>query len=403
MNGTDTARPIISRFQGMALVAGAIGILATVAGLFVAPDHFWPSYLLGFLLWNGITVGFLGILMLHHMVGGEWGFVNRRLYEAGAMCSVLMAVLFVPIALGTSHIFPWDPTFHHGTMGSLATHPVVAQKLAYLNPAFFWVRGIIYFLFWIGTAFLLNSWSADVDKTGSPTFRTKARALSAPGLLIYTLLYTFYAVDMAMSLEPKWYSTIFALILMIGGVLGAFSLTAILMVLFKDTDPLSRVYTRDRFHDIGNLMLTFTCLWAYMSFSQYLITWAGNLPEEAEWYVKRLTGPWVYVAIALMVFHFFVPFFLLLQRVLKKAPARLAVIAALLIAMRYLDLYFIVKPAYEGQLGEHFYWTDLAAPIGIGGVWFFAFLFFLKSKNLLPVWETHHDRVPTKHEVYQHG
>ncbi len=400
MNHTDTSRPLINRLQSIALGIGVLGLAALGAGFAMdqGHEHFYQSYLLGFMFWNGITVGFLGLLMLHHMVGGEWGYVNRRFFEAGAMCSILMAILVLPIIFGgMPHLYEW------AVQSNVDADAVLREKAPYLNLGFFHIRVIIYFVFWIGSAFLLNKWSADCDKTGTRTFRTKARALSGPGILLYVIIYTFYIVDFMMSLEPHWYSTIFALLLMVGATLSTLSLTTNLMNRFRHTEPMSKVLTPDRFWDIGNLMLAFTMLWAYMAFSQYLISWAGNLPEDSQFYIHRLEGPWRKLALALVFLHFVIPFFLLLQRRAKKAPAALASIGLLLMLMRLVDLYWLIRPSFAGEPAANFFWTDIAAPIAIGGVWMATFCFILKGKAILPVYETHHDRLPVKSEVYTHG
>ncbi|HQR40389.1 MAG TPA: hypothetical protein PLF26_18550, partial [Blastocatellia bacterium] len=229
---TDTSRPLINRLQSIALGIGVLGLAALGAGFAMdqGHEHFYQSYLLGFMFWNGITVGFLGLLMLHHMVGGEWGYVNRRFFEAGAMCSILMAILVLPIIFGgMPHLYEW------AVQSNVDADAVLREKAPYLNLGFFHIRVIIYFVFWIGSAFLLNKWSADCDKTGTRTFRTKARALSGPGILLYVIIYTFYIVDFMMSLEPHWYSTIFALLLMVGATLSTLSLTTNLMNRFRHT------------------------------------------------------------------------------------------------------------------------------------------------------------------------
>ncbi len=211
-------------------------------------------------------------------------------------------------------------------------------------------------------------------------------------------------VDFLMSLEPHWTSTIFGLMHMVGGALSALSLTAIFMWMFRDTEPLKSVINKNRFWDVGNLMLALTLLWAYMAFSQYLISWAGNTPEESEFYQHRLAGgPFRAVALFIVLFHFAIPFFLLLQRPAKKNPGSLALIGLLLIVMRYVDLYWMIKPSFAGTDAVHFSIADIASPIAFAGIFLVAFSVFLRSKRLLPVWETHHDRPPVKSEVYTHG
>lgn len=402
MNVTDTSGPVISKLQLIGLVVGVLGLVGLGIGFATDPgqQHFYQSYLIGWLLWNGVAVAYLGILMLHHMVGGNWGYVNRRFIEAGAMTSIVMLVLAIPILvpnMGMHHLYEWTH------LDVVRNDPILTEKAPYLNLPFFYVRVAIYFAFWIGAAFLLNSWSKQNDKDGSGSFRTKARLLSGPGLLVYVLLYTFYIVDFSMSLEPHWMSTIFALMVMVGATLSTWSLTALLMLAFRKTEPLNHVLTTQRFWDIGNLMLGFTMLWAYMAFSQYLIGWQANLPEEAMYYEPRTHGAFGYILIGLVIFHFAIPFFLLLQRGVKKAPQWLAIVAVLLIVMRFVDIYWHVKASFDTTPAYNFYWTDVVAPFAIGGVWLAGFAFFLRSKPILPVYETHHDRPPVKSEVYSHG
>ena len=395
-NVNESVLPRINRMQMYGLVAGVVGLVALAIGYFTDPTHgrFWTSYHIAFLFWNNLSVGLLGALMLHHMVGGNWGFVNRRVMEAGAMTAIVMAIFFAVEAFGGLH------TLYKWTHESDA---VIEQKRPYLNTPFFLVRMAIYFAFWIGSAYILNAWSKENDRTGSPSFRTKARLLSGPGLVLHALLFTFYIVDTIMSLEPHWMSTLLGLLVLAGAGLSAWSFLTLMMRYLREAEPLQVVFTRERFHDVGNLMLAFTMLWAYMSFSQYLIGWSGNLPEEALWYSHRLTHGLQAVALGLIIFHFFVPFFILLQRRVKKSFNGLAIVAAFILLMRHVDLWWLIKPNFTGTPGADFWWTDIAATVGMGGIWIAAFAFFLKTKNILPVWETHHDRLPVKNEVYSHG
>jgi hypothetical protein len=346
-------------------------------------------------------VSFLGLLMLHHMVGGEWGFINRRIFEAGSMVAVVTMLLAIPLLVpkwGLGHLFEWS---HHDLV---ANDAILREKAPYLNPTFFVVRVVIYYVFWLSYAFIMNRLSAQVDETGSPSYRTRVRFLSGPGILVYVLLFTFYQVDFLMSLEPHWTSTIFGLMNMVGAALSALSLAAILMWVFRDTQPLASVINQKRFWDVGNLMLALTLLWAYMAFSQYLISWAGNLPEESDFYQHRLAGgPYRALALVIVIFHFAVPFFLLLQRPAKRTGGALALVSLLLIVMRFVDILWIVKPSFAGTDAARLAPSDFGFPLAFAGIWLVAFTFFLRSKRLLPVWETHHDRPPIKSEVYTHG
>lgn len=399
MSGFDSSRSAISRYRGIAFGVAGLGLVGTVAGLFADPTHIYQSYLIAFLFWNGIAVGFLGLLLLHHMVGGEWGYTTRRFLESGAMVIPVMGVFSIPILMGTTHLFLWaNPD---NTKESFDT--ILHAKSPYLNLPFFYARMAIYFLFWTVSAFLLNKWSKECDETGTPMFRTKARVLSGPGILLYALIFTFYAVDLVMSLEPHWISTIFPLLIMIGGALTALCITVLMMKAFEHVDPISSVINSERFHDFGNLILAFTCVWTYFSFSQYLISWSGNLPHEAGWYLKRTEHGWEIIAMSLMLFHFALPFFLLLQRAVTLRAEYLCGVVTLILVMRFLDVYWFVKPAFAGTEMEHFSWTDIATVVGLGGVFFSAFFVFLGTKSLLPVYQTHHEGAPVKSEVFNHG
>lgn len=407
MSTNDTSGPAIGKVMMGGAGLAVLGIVLVIVGFVTAKDHnaLWGSYLIGFVMWNNISVSFLGLLLLHHMVGGDWGYINRRFFEAGAMLCFMMAIVALPILFaGLPHLYQWiDPA-------KVATDHIISEKAPYLNGKFFVVRVVLYYVFWLSYAFLMFRLSSQVDETGSPSYRTRVRFLSGPGIFFYVLLFTFYQVDFLMSLEVHWTSTIFAILEMVGAALAAMSIVAILMWMFKDTFPLSTVLTKGRFWDVGNMMLMFTMLFAYMGFSQYLISWSGNTPEESEFYQHRLAEgvPYRWIALGIVLLHFAIPFFILLQRTAKKAPGALASVGVLLIIMRWVDIFWIVRPSFWGEGHEPgpLYWpnaADLGVPMLIGGLWFVVFTFLLRAKRILPVWETHHDRPPVKSEAYTHG
>jgi hypothetical protein len=220
------------------------------------------------------------------------------------------------------------------------------------------------------------------DRTGDPALFKRIKARSAPALLVFVLTTTYAFIDWIMSLEPDWYSTIYGWMFTVGEVLLTFSFLVAVLVLLSKREPFASFLTRQHYHDIGNLMLAFTMLWAYMSFAQFLIIWAENLPDEIPWYVRRFSGGWGYIAWTISIFMFCVPFFLLLLRFVKKNPSRLRTLAIWIILMRMLDVFWIVAPAWR-QRGLEVYWTDLAALIGLGGIWLAYFIRNLKSRPLL--------------------
>jgi hypothetical protein len=378
MNSTESIQTSLDRFQRGSLVIGLPALALCVAGAFHSPVQFFRSYLLAFVFWVGVALGCTAILMLHHMVGGRWGFLLRRQLESGTQTFYLMAVLALPLLFGLRLLYSWaDPE-------KVKLDPILQYKQPYLNVPFFILRTVIYFIAWIALAYFLNKWSLEQDETANPDLTKRLQTLSGPGLVIYGLTVTFASVDWVMSLEPRWFSTIYGMIFMVTQALAAMSIVTIAVILLSTQKPLSDVVSKRVLNDYGNLLLTFTMLWAYLSFSQYIIIWSGNLQDEIPWYVSRASGGWAWVAMALIVFHFAVPFLLLLSRFVKRRTRWLGAVAALQIVMGVLDIFWLTVPAYE-RSGPQFHWMDWAAILGIGGVWVWRFTANLKSRPLLPL------------------
>jgi len=369
---------VLNRIRRPALIVGAIGLAACVAGWIVDPTQFFRAYLVAYLFWTGVTLGCLAILMLQHVTGGTWGAVIRRLLESGSRLLPMMAVLFVPIAVGVRHLYEW------ARPEVVAGDAVLQFKSLYLNVPFFLVRAAIYFVAWIVVARLLNAWSLDQDRTAAHAPVRRMELLSRGGLVLYGFTITYASVDWIMSLAPHWYSTIFPLIVMGGQAVSAFGLVIPVFALLVIDGPLHDVITAKQFQDLGNLLLAFVMLWAYFAFSQYLLIWCGNLKEEIPWYLPRTTGPWYVIALLLMVFHFSLPFVLLLMRGVKRRPQVLMCVAVLLFIIHYFDVFWLVLPSFShDRIPWH--WLDLASVIGLGGLWIGAFLWQLTLQPLLPI------------------
>ena len=372
---TQANFPRLGTIQRNALIAAAAGGLGCVAGAILDPGRFFASYLFAFVFWCNLSLGFLGVTMLHHMTSGRWSFLIQRISEAGMRVLPVLALLFVPLFFGLDHLYPW--VRHH-------EEPAIASRGEYLNVSFFIIRTVFYFLVWTGMAFLLSRWSHRQDAEADPRLTRSLRLLSAPGLIVYTLTATFAAVDWTMSLQPEWFSTIYGMLAVVGQVLAALAVAAIALRTLTASGPLADVVAPRPLNDLGNMILAFVVLWTYMSFSQFLIIWAGNLPEEIPWYVTRLGGEWRTVALVLIIFHFAVPFFLLLIRRNKRSLRMLALIAAGILLMRIVDVYWIVIPgALPQDAGVH--WVDLAAFLAIGGVWVVTFIRQIRQVSLLPL------------------
>jgi hypothetical protein len=374
-------------------IIGGVGLVLCVAGAFFSLEQFWQSYLLAYIFWLEIPLGCLAIVMLHHLVGGRWGLMIRRLLETGAMTLPLMALLFVPLLFGLSQLYSWtDPE-------TVAGSELLQHKSVYLNVPFFLGRTVLYFFVWIAMAYFLSRWSLEQDRTAQPALTTRLRRLSAFGLILYVLTATFAAYDWLMSLEPEWFSSIYGLLFIVGQALATLAFAVIVLMLSPNRQALARVMSgsawANQLNDLGNLMLGFVMIWAYISFSQFLIIWSANIPEEAVWYYHRSQGGWQWVGLALILFHFALPFLLLLSRRAKRQGQLLTGLAVFMICMRLVDLFWLVVPAFH-QTGLHLHWLDLAAPIAIGGIWLAVFAWLLAGKPLLPL----HD--PALQEILHH-
>ncbi len=367
-------------FDGMqrkALMVGLGALALAVLGGLVNRAAFFQAYLLGYVFWAGIAVGCLGLLMLHHLVAGRWGYVIQRFLEAGVRTLPLLALLFVPLLFGLQDLYPW------ARPEVVATDALLQHKQRYLNGPAFFGRAAFYFLIWIGTGTILTMLSARQDQgIGTGPLTRRLQVVSGPGLVLYGMAVTFAAVDWVMSLEPHWFSSIYGVVFLVGQALLALAFVTRVVVCLANRPPLQGAMGPTQLHDLGNLLLAFVMLWAYIAFSQYLIIWSGNLPEENHWYLHRMAGGWGAVALFLIVFHFVVPFLLLLSRTTKRRAKMLGAVAAGILVARLIDLFWLIAPALHAE-GFHLHWLDLVLPIGLGGLWLATFLGLLKRRPLL--------------------
>ena len=359
---------------------GAAGLLLTALGFAFAPQAAMLSYLVAFMYWLGIALGALVLLMANHAAGARWNIVVRRLNESIVATTPLFLFLFIPILLGARVIFSWvqpDPAAF-GAEGM----KLLAHKHAYLNLGAFTVRAAVYFAIWIALAGLMRGWSVQQDQSGAAALTRKLRRLGAGGLPFLALSLTFASFDWLMSLNPLWGSTIFGLYIFAGGFVAAIALLCILAALaIRSHEPLGRLITESHLHNLGKYLLAFVAFWAYMAFSQYMLIWVANLPDEVPWILLRREGGWRWVGVFLIVFHFAVPFLLLLSRDLKRNPRTLAAIAVWVMLVHYVDLYWIVLPvAHAG-----FHWTAITSFAGVGGLTLAVGLWRLRGGYAVPV------------------
>ena len=339
--------------------------------------QFFISYLFSYLFWFGLAMGCLYAAMLERLTGGQWGIATRRIFEAGFMTLPLMALLFFPVVLGLKELYPWT---HHS---EVLVNPMLQRKALYLNIPAFICRAVVYFIMWLAMARSLRRWSLQQDSSSDPSPSLRARILSGPGIVIAPLIGTFAFVDWVMSLNPEWSSTIFPLIVIIGQFLTAISFATVLAVNLRQRPDFMPAATTKAFHDLGNLVLAFVMFWAYISFAQYLIIYCANVPRETSWYLQRIHGSWLWFINLLALFHFFVPFWLLLFRGSKKNPGRLRVIAGLVFTAHILEVFWLVTPVLHPG-GFHISIWDLVLFLAIGGLWLALFARNLRRHALLP-------------------
>ena len=443
MNPQGTALPLVDKIRGRALIVGVVGAALSLIGFVTDRAHFDRAYLFSFLFVLGWALGSMALLCIHRQLGGAWGFLIRRPLEAAAMTLPLVFVLFIPILVDLDRIYSWvnhraetavieggnpsNPTAIHSAdkpeaegspvlvaRGGAApgsrgvkrdplekdTADLMAFKHWWLTPGRFTIRVAIYFAIWITIAAILNIGSRRQDETRSVKLAYNLQSFSAPALVVYFLTTSLALIDWGMSLEPEWYSSLYAVILIIGQGLSTISLMIIVTAILSRRGETDGLDTKETFNDLGNLLLAFTMLWGYLSFSQFLIIWSGNLAEEIPWYARRLTGDWKYVGMFLMLFHFAVPFLVLLARPLKRNINALWKIAALMAFMRLVDVYWLITPSFDWaivhkapeevkagsvQLLQSVSWLDVVVPATLIGIWLTGFLYLLRSKPLMVV------------------
>lgn len=385
---SEALRQDMRRWMRPALAIGMVLSVASIIGAFFSPRDFFRSYLMGYLFWLNLGLGSLAILMMQYLTSGAWGVMTRRPFESATRTLPLLAVLFIPIAIGIPYLYDWA---HRDLVSNeYALH----HRVAYMNALMFILRAVVYFAIWLLFAFLLNKWSAQQDREEGGMEKRLAK-LSAPGLILYVFTVTFSSVDWAESLETDWYSTIWGFLFVARQGLASFAFIIIVMTLLSKREPISKLFRSAHLHDLGKLLLTFVMVWAYFEFSQLVIVWSGNLTDEIPWYLHRFATSWGWLGVMLIVLEFIVPFLLLLSRPLKRNTTALCCVVGLIIFMRFVDLMWIVMPSYY-QRGFRLTWLNLVVPSAIGALWIATYIWQLNARPLLPL------RAPNLERALEH-
>jgi hypothetical protein len=370
------------RLPMIGLVLAVLGLGGSLAlgllGSGEARHQLWHSWLVGALFVLGIALGGLFFVLVHHATQAGWSVAVRRVAENAMATLPFLALLFVPLLFGMGDLFHWS----HDE--AVKQDLLLQHKQPYLNVGFFLLRTVVYFAVWSALAFWFGRLSRLQDETGERELTRRMRRASPPGLLLFGVTVTFFAFDWLMSLNPHWYSTIFGLYFFAGSVMAFFAFLALFTIAGRRAGLLVEVVSAEHQHDIGKLLFGFVVFWAYMAFSQYLLIWYANLPEETIFFAQRFTGSWRTLSIVLALGHFVVPFFFLMPRTIKRSPTALAAAALWLLAMHVLDLYWLVMPNLhiDGMAPDL---LDAAALIGCCGLFLAAFGGVLKRRALVPL------------------
>jgi hypothetical protein len=368
------------RFAGLSILLGLVGIVGLVlsfVGAYLSPVQFSFSWLFAFAYFFTLCVGCLFWTIVHHVTDAEWSVVVRRQLENIASLLPLMAVFFLPVLIWRKNLYQWMNV-------PPGTDPALDAKHAYLNVGFFLVRSILYFVILAGAAVLLRRFSTRQDRDGNPQFTIKMRKVAFPALLLFAMSLSFAAFDWFMGLNYHWFSTMWGVYIFAGTAGSSMSLLVLVITALRRAGYLKDVVTMEHYHIMGKWMLAFTVFWAYIGFSQYMLYWYANIPEETQYFLTRNTESWNVLSTFLVIGRFFIPFAILLLRSVKKKATTLCAIAGWILLMQLLDIYIIILPALHGT-GLHLSILDFLPLIGIGGTLGFFYLRLVGKSSLFPV------------------
>ncbi len=388
----------VDRLQSGGIVVGGVALLVAIFGAMKSPADFYHSYIFSYMLILGLTVGSLGLLMLQHLTGGIWGMVIRRPLEAASRNLWLMLILFAPIVMGMKYLYSGNGS-ETGWLNAPkeGEQALTSWQQGYLTQGGFLTRAVIYFAIWIVLMVVFNNWSKQQDQeSNGEGLKQKLKTLAAPGVILYILAMTFAAIDWVMSLSPRWASTIYGFLFVAGQAIAAMALMIAVIVLLAGSEPFREVIKKRHLHDLAKLLFAFNMLWAYFAFSQLLIIWSGNQPEEITFYRSRLNGQWGVVAVMVLLFSFAIPFLLLLSRDVKRTASVVSKIAVWMIFMRLVDLYWMTRPEFTSRAVPT--WLDIVVPVALIGLWMGFFAMNLKQRPLLPVGDPNLSEVLAQNE-----
>lgn len=357
---------------------GAVGLIASAVGYFLNADQFFFSYLVSFVFFTGIGLAALLMVMLHHITKSKWGVVVRRISESFISNLWLWGLFLIPVLLGIHNLYHWS---HEE---AVMADKILKGKSAYLNTPFFIIRQFIYFGIWGFLGHRLHKASINMDETGDWGITVLMRKLSAPGILLFGFSIAFAGFDWLMSLDPHWFSTMFGVYFFAISFQAFWPIMILVVFYLQRQGILKNTIQKAHIYDLGAWFFAFTVFYAYIAFSQFLLIYYANLPEETLWFYHRLEGSWKYIAYSLLLFRFALPFLVLLNRESKHSRTILGVVSVLVLLIHFAEIHWIAMPVlYEH--GIHFSWMDISTFLGLGGVFFGLFFTSFKKNKMIPV------------------
>ncbi|MCG3138024.1 MAG: hypothetical protein HJJLKODD_01880 [Phycisphaerae bacterium] len=379
------AQPLGALAHKVSILAGIVGLagLGIAVGLSKmgegASERFYHAYLVSFCFFLSLSLGALFFVILQYLTRSGWSVVVRRVAEVTASNVLLLAVLAVPVMLGANHLYEWTVT------NRVMEDDLLQWKEPFLNLRFFLLRLAIYFVVWVGLSRFYLGHSTRQDRQTDPRLTLRLQRWSGPAMLLYAMTVTFAAFDLLMSLDPHWYSTIFGVYFFSGAVVGFFAWQAVVLLLLQKAGRLQQAVTAEHYHDTGKLVFAFVVFWAYIAFSQYLLIWYANIPEETVWYLRRQNGNWALVSIVLLVGHFFLPFFALMSRHPKRRRMMLAVGAVWVLLMHWVDHFWLVMPEFAADGVVPLGLMELACFVGLGGCFVAGVSWGFRNRAVAPI------------------
>ena len=375
--------------KSLAMATMLLGALTFLVGVFTKNDRVWTAFLVAFFYFASLSLGGLFFTAIQHVTNAGWSVTVRRVSESFVAFLPVAAVAAVVIFLGSKKLYMWmNPAI-------VSEDSILQAKTGYLNGTFWIIRWVLFFGLWMWFAKLIVGRSLEQDKTGDANLTLKNLGTSVKFLLFFALSYSFFSVDALMSLQPHWFSTIWGVYCFAGLFQSTIAFLIILIVWLMKNGSLNGFVNENHLHDLGKFLKAFTIFYAYIGFSQFMLIWYANLPEETEFYLERMHGGWLYVSIALAVFKFIVPFLALLPRAAKRNPAHLVAVSLLVLAAHYLDVYWIVYPNFNDNALVFSFWEILVF-LGFLGAFVLMVTRFLSKNNIVPI------KDPRLHESLAH-